>query len=1022
VLNRSSIIRAYAVVAVSSSALTPISAWAGPDACTENPVGTLTCSGNQSAGIVATNPTTDTLRVIGLTQGIASASGVAGISLVSTGDSIAIISDGSMDGAGGPFGIATINRPGVFGSIEGPHSHADGVVSLGDVTIENNRDIRTIGPAGLGISARIFDTRDVDHHGEISGGNIVIDNAASVFTSGNDSHGIFAVSAGLVVVENGADAAIANFGTISITGQDITTEGQSAHGIHAEAFAYVIHERNGDAQATTGADFIAAHGTISTLGQDADGIFVQIVSTAVSSGGAATASNGILTVESEEISTQGDQAAGIYAQIFTQAVSFSEDAEATAQAVQIAANGPISTLGANAYGIYIGSDARADSGNSGQGTAAAAHSIKVDSRDIQTQGTGAHAIYVNSYSLVAGSGPTSSTASDIFINSTGTVSARGADADGILAISLAEGSGTVTNGDIAVNVLAGSVSGGSGAGAGVYVFGGANNTITNAGTISALSGTAVLGFVGDETISNLGLIIGNVELGAGTNAFNNEEGGTYRSGAIAALGAGNTLTNKGVITPGGSGVIATTAITGNFAQTASGTYAVDINAATSAADLLTVSGAADLAGTIVALPQNLSSGVSQFLILSAAAGVTDHGVTAQDTAAVDYSVWFDPNGDDVYLVTDINFFGSGALNANQSSIAANLNAVTAGGVPVGLAPVTNALTQLPTQGALAAALDQVSPEIYNYAKIETLFSAEQFSSDLLSCRVNDGSGATFIREGQCIWARARARQLDLDGTSDNIGADATIGSFSGGAQVAFADDWRLGVAVGYDNVSLDMGTGAAADGDRANVGAVVKYNPGRFLFAAAVSGGWTDYDVSRSMAFGGFAATANGDASIDYVAGRLHGAYLISQGDWYLKPQIDATFTNIELDGFAETGGGGAALRVHGSNQNVFAISPAVEIGGQLQVAGISALRPFVRAGVTWRDGDNFSLDAGFEAAPADGVGFATNTAVDEVLADVSAGFDIINNGGAVLRLQYDGRFGDETSQNGASIKGSVPF
>jgi hypothetical protein len=43
-------------------------------------------------------------------------------------------------------------------------------------------------------------------------------------------------------------------------------------------------------------------------------------------------------------------------------------------------------------------------------------------------------------------------------------------------------------------------------------------------------------------------------------------------------------------------------------------------------------------------------------------------------------------------------------------------------------------------------------------------------------------------------------------------------------------------------------------------------------------------------------------------------------------------------------------------------------------------------------------------------------------LANVSAGFDVINLDGAVPRLQYDGRFGEETQPNSASIKGSVPF
>jgi uncharacterized protein with beta-barrel porin domain len=112
---------------------------------------------------------------------------------------------------------------------------------------------------------------------------------------------------------------------------------------------------------------------------------------------------------------------------------------------------------------------------------------------------------------------------------------------------------------------------------------------------------------------------------------------------------------------------------------------------------------------------------------------------------------------------------------------------------------------------------------------------------------------------------------------------------------------------------------------------------------------------------------------------------------------------------------------VASNNDTFWAISPALEIGSEYRLAGLSVLRPFVRAGVTWRDGDNINLAAAFSVAPAAGA-FVINTAVDDVLADVSAGFDLINAKGAVLRMQYDGRFGEETRQNSASLKGSVPF
>ncbi len=231
---------------------------------------------------------------------------------------------------------------------------------------------------------------------------------------------------------------------------------------------------------------------------------------------------------------------------------------------------------------------------------------------------------------------------------------------------------------------------------------------------------------------------------------------------------------------------------------------------------------------------------------------------------------------------------------------------------------------------------------------------------------------------------------------------STVGSFSAGAQVALAKDVRLGFAAGYDMISLGTGTGASAEGERANLGAVAKYNPGPWLFSAAVAGGWSDYDTTRNMAFGGFAGQASGDSDVDYLQGRLHAAYLIQQAGWYAKPLIDATLTELDFDGGTETGGGGAALVVASDSDTYWAISPALEVGSEYRLSALSVLRPFLRGGVTWRDGDNVDLSAGFAAAPA-GVGqFTINTAVDDVLADVAAGIDVINTSGAVLRLQYE--------------------
>lgn len=713
--------------------------------------------------------------------------------------------------------------------------------------------------------------------------------------------------------------------------------------------------------ATTGAVRVTSVGNITTSGDFGDGILAG-----------SNNANPVSISSTGNITTTGDNAYGI-------------GAGAINGAIAITSVGNITTFGAGARGISAGSiDAAITISSTG---------------NITTTGASASGI---SATNVSGA---------IRISSSGNITGTGAGSNGIFASSIIS--------DLSVTITSGSVTGGSGSGVGVRFSSGSENLLTNYGTISALSGLAVSGDIGDETVNNYGTITGNVNLGGGANAFNNMANGLFAPGSTVILGAGNMLTNAGTISPGGSGTVLTTILTGNIVQTATGKYATDVDLAGGTHDLISVTGSANLAGTVVVEVDSLKSGPQgPFPILTASGVVTNSGLGLAASPAFNAALSFDSH--DVFLTTALNFAVTG-LNQNQTAISQNLKSSFLAGSG-GLSPVLLGLANTLGLPAYKNALDQLSPEIYNYALIETLYGSQQFSNDLLSCRVAGEDGAAFIREGQCIWARARPRFLELDHTANDIGLQDTTGSFSAGAQFAFAPDWRLGFAAGYDKISLDTSTDASSDGDRANIGAVVKYNPGPLLLAAGVTGGWGFYDTTRNMSFGGFNAVATSNSEVDYVSGQLHAAYLLNQGTWYLKPLVDAAVTEIDLHSFTESGGGGAALIVPSSSDTVFSVSPALEIGTEIRFNKVAVWRPFLRAGVTWQDTSSFALDAGFLDAPQ-GIGpFTINTKLDQVLADVSTGLDVINASGIVMRLQYDGRFAQETQQNSVSLKGSVPF
>lgn len=509
---------------------------------------------------------------------------------------------------------------------------------------------------------------------------------------------------------------------------------------------------------------------------------------------------------------------------------------------------------------------------------------------------------------------------------------------------------------------------------------------------------------------------GNVLLGAGANEFNNMDGGLFNSGAMVDLNGG-TLTNHGTLSPGGAGTILTTALTGNFAQPGS-VFEVNINGGL--ADRLDVSGSADLDGEVEPLFTLASLGsATQWTILTSGTPIVDNGISAVSTPVVQFDLIF-PTSTQMDLVLDLDFAVDG-LNRNETAIAENLNAIFNAGNFAALDTMLTALSVLPTEAAVANALDQLSPEIYLDTEIATLFSAANFASSLMTCPVRDGAAA-FIKEGECVWARLSGRDFDQDQTFQTLGFDERSFEVAGGVQGALGDVWRIGFAGAYEESFLDTSTFASSDADRIHGGAVLKYNPGKLLLAGAVSGGWGWYDTERPINFPGFSALAQSDQEISYVNGRFRAAYQLGSGKWYAKPMVDLDATQISLDGVSETGAGAVGLNVRGTDETVLSATPALELGAQFGNPNGTLVRPYVRGGATFYDDPDFVLLASFEGVPG-GVGpFRIATATDDVLANVGAGVDVIGSEGASFRLYYEGRFSDLVEQHAGGIKASLPF
>ena len=102
---------------------------------------------------------------------------------------------------------------------------------------------------------------------------------------------------------------------------------------------------------------------------------------------------------------------------------------------------------------------------------------------------------------------------------------------------------------------------------------------------------------GNDTVNNNGTVNGTVDLGTGANAFNNNPGATFNPGALVNLGAGNALTNEGILEPGGSETALEMILNGDLVQAAAGILEIEIGGFTPGTfDFIDITGTANLTG------------------------------------------------------------------------------------------------------------------------------------------------------------------------------------------------------------------------------------------------------------------------------------------------------------------------------------------------------------------------------------------------------------------------------------------
>jgi uncharacterized protein with beta-barrel porin domain len=889
-----------------------------------------------------------------------------------------------------------------------------------------------------------------------------------------DPGGLIPSSVSITVGGNGGNNGNADAVSVANTG-DITTRGMESHAI----FAQSIGGGGGEAQLYAKGE---GAGEDVSVGIGGGGEFVVggLGEFVIGGAGGAAGDGGTVEIKhSGKITTWGESANGIYAQsigggggqagsvaggfsnvlAIGLGVGFGRDGgnSGNGKTVTVESNGEIVTHGSNAIGIFaqsigggggiigdVGGIAFAGSvgGNGSGGAVSVTHT-----GTISTFGNVAHGIFAQSAGGNSADGVSYLGAGGkVTVTLDGNITVHGANADGILAQSV--GMDGVDNIDI--TVVSGTVQGGSGTGAAVRILNGADNTLTNHGTImtvDSIAGTSIRGTTGNETINNYGTVTGSVDLGAGSNAFNNKVAATFNSGTTVNLGTSNTLTNAGTLSPGGKGTPLTTVLTGNFVQNSLGTFEVEVYK-DGEHDKLHVNGdSASLDGTLSVIRGNgpYKDGTKYNLIkvtgIQGISGAFGHLLLPEPKPLLNFNV--NQQSDVVEVEVHAPSCTTVATNRAERATANYLDKI----MPTATGDLLNVLDKFQSLSLsqFGTAFSSLSPGSYDNFTGATYSSTWEYTQSLqrrmntihfygmtsdyhpeskpllLAFAGSDASLSQLFPTGESsqtqtkngLWLNGYGQRGDQQADPGYTGFDYRISGSTAGFDHIFLDKLMVGLSLGYSRTDVDLDRQQGDGYINSLIGSLYgSYFNRNVYIQGALSYGRNWYHNHRLLTIGPIQRKAYSDHDGDLFSAYLGGGYYFNLKDWTIGPFGSLRYGYLNEEGFTEKGADSLNLKVdpHKTDSLVSELGLRVARAFKTQYGN---LIPELKAAWSYDFGiDNRLITTSFEGSP--GTQFSIKgQPVERSGAVVGAGLTFIHKSGFSSSIRYSGEFREKYKSHG---------
>lgn len=468
-------------------------------------------------------------------------------------------------------------------------------------------------------------------------------------------------------------------------------------------------------------------------------------------------------------------------------------------------------------------------------------------------------------------------------------------------------------------------------------------TFDTGSTTSILSGA--IGGTGSFTKSGTGMLVlngSNTYTGAttvndGTLQIGDEShtSAQITSNVAVANGAtlsghgsifGNLVNNGSTVRPGGS--VGTLTVTGNYSQDANGTLAITVSP--TAASRLSVTGTADINGTITIGFETGVYSPATYTIISASAitganTILSEQIPASTTDELEVAI---TKGETAYML----------ILRDPNAAPTN-----AGGITVTSLAQINAGHQASDTlfGRLGDAGSGNATQSGNLTLANALAQTELGENTSGLSHLVEAMPEVVKAYGGWFKAHGNLGSVNNDGLTP--GFDAQTGGFMFGADRALSKDMLLGAAGGYEHTTFTTHSGVANDGTTNTVRFALY---GRKTLDNAIAldaqAGYALHMIESERFVAAAAATATGEHDAHEFSVGAQASKMLNAGRFTITPRAGLNFVHLMEDDYTETGAGTSNLSVSEKDTSSLRL-----------FTGLSASTPFMV-----REGFHFTPEA----------------------------------------------------------------